>query len=230
MFHAGKSDDYTGQMKLGMFKIQLPSGLKSGACISCYQSFDTCCGCNDYAEGVMPNPQEAVCGTSKRCMGQGTLGQRPWLLNSCHGYHKLQNLMAVMVMQVGVEEALHFQETQELPEGFVEAMDEGDEEPTHLPMTMASAGGPSKARRSAPHKAQPKGKLSSAGRGKTGKKTTEARLAELLGPQDSPASKQKLIKQRQARILQSLALAAPSESPFANRVCLDGIQALVGVL
>ncbi len=138
--------------------------------------------------------------------------------------------LMVLTLQVGVEEALHFQETQELPEGFVEAMDEGDEDQSPQSFPSALATGSSKARRSAPQKGQSKGKMGSVGRGKGNKKLSEARLAELLGPQDSPASKQKIIKHRQARILQSLALAAPAESPFANRVCLDGIQALVGVL
>ena len=135
----------------------------------------------------------------------------------------------LIVPQVGVEEALHFQETQELPEGFIEAMDEGDEAP------MLQAPAPiskdlSKAPRSASAKGQPRDKLGQAGRGKGGKRGSNAHLAELLGPGNAPISKQKIIKDRQARILQSLALSAPPDSPFADCMCLSGIQALVGVL
>lgn len=133
------------------------------------------------------------------------------------------------VAQVGVEEALHFQETQELPEGFIEAMDEGDEDPFLQASALASRGS-SKTRRPGPQKSQSRSKLGTMARTKGSKKGTEARLAELLGPQDIQVSKQRIIKDRQARILQSLALTAPPESPFAGSLCLDGIQALVGVL
>ena len=132
-------------------------------------------------------------------------------------------------MQVGVEEALHFQETQELPEGFIEAMDEGDEAPL-LQAPAAPSRDISKAPRSTLLKGQPRDKLGAASRGKGSKRGTNAHLAELLGPKDAHISKQKMIKDRQARILQSLALSAPPDSPFATCMCLSGIQALVGVL